>query len=243
MALAREAARGLSGDPVNANQGEYLLGSTAPDIRVLTRWDRQQTHFFDLGNFDEQHSVTGLFQAHPQVADAVALNDATRAFIAGYITHLESDQMWIVEIYRPYFGADSSLSGDNRANVLDRILQYEMERQVRLDQPFMESCRDALSNATMDIECGFLERETLDRWREVNLDVASRPPDWERFRQVASRYLRAAGIETVEAVDAFMVEVPDLLEETRRHVTLERMQQFVTDAEQRSRQAIRDYLS
>lgn len=241
MALARQVSESLPIADLSESSGEYLLGSTAPDIRVLTRWDREQTHFFDIFNFDEQHSVAGLFQSHPQLADPALLNRPTRAFIAGYLTHLEADELWIIDVYRPYFGASSTLAGDSRANVLDRVLQYELEREVRLDAGFMETCRDALAGASMDIETGFLERETLERWREVNLEVAQRPADWERFRQIASRHLKAAGIETSEAVDAFMTEVPELLEETRRHVSLERVQQFMEDARERSKQAVKGY--
>ena len=242
MALARSLRDELGTNGPFACEGEYLLGSTAPDIRVLTRWDRQVTHFFDLENFEPQSGVEGLFHAQPQVADAAMLNNSTRAFISGYITHLEMDECWINEVYRPYFGANSNLAGDSRANVLDRVLQYELERKVREDSAFMAACRDALEAAVMEIECGFLERETLAKWREVNLDVVSRPPDWDRFRQIASRHLRDAGIETVEAVDAFMDEIPDLLEETRRHVSDERIEAFMTNARERSRQSLETYL-
>jgi hypothetical protein len=241
MALARSVREEL-GDNGLGQSGEYLLGSTAPDIRVLTRWDRQVTHFFDLANFEPQHGVEGLFHAQPQVADAALLNDSTRAFMAGYITHLEMDECWINEVYRPFFGAQSSLAGDSRANVLDRVLQYELERKVREDTEFMRSCEDALRNAAMEIECGFLEQETLERWREINLDVVSRPPDWDRFRQIASRHLKDAGIETVEAIEAFMTEIPNLLEETRGHVSEERIEQFMDSARERSRQSLKEYL-
>lgn len=241
MALARTV-----GEELNANgltkSGEYLLGSTAPDIRVLTRWDRQVTHFFDLASFEPQRGVEGLFHAQPQIAEATLLNDSTRAFMAGYITHLEMDECWINDVYRPFFGVHSTLAGDSRANVLDRVLQYELERKIREDRAFMSSCESALRSAAMEIECGFLEQETLERWREINLDVVSRPPDWDRFRQIASRHLKDAGIETVEAVEAFMTEIPDLLEETREHVSEERIEHFMDSARERSRQSLKEYL-
>jgi hypothetical protein len=242
MALARSVREDLGANGLAASEGEYLLGSTAPDIRVLTRWDRQVTHFFDLSSFEPQRGVEGLFHAQPQVSDAGLLNESTRAFIAGYITHLEMDECWINEVYRPYFGANSSLAGDSRANVLDRVLQYELERKVREDDQFMGACEAALRDAVMEIECGFLERETLERWREINLDVVSRPPDWQRFRQIASRHLKDAGIETVEAVDAFMAEIPDLLQETRQHVSEDRIEEFMDNARSRSREALKEYL-
>jgi hypothetical protein len=242
MQLAREINDVLGREDLRTSEGEYLLGSTAPDIRVLTRWDRSVTHFFDIENFEDQRAIQGLFHAHPQVANAAALDEPTRAFMAGYLTHLEMDETWITDIYRPYFGPHSSLGGDSRANVLDRVLQYELERRVRLDDSFATSCRHALEQAALDIECGFLDRETLQRWREVNLDIAGRPPDWDRFRTVASRHLKAAGVETDEALDAFMAEVPDLLQQTHEHVSEERVSQFFQDAHHRSLEALKEYL-
>ena len=242
MSLASTVRDDLASSKLSDFEGNYLLGCTAPDIRVLTRWDRQVTHFFDIWNFDPQSSIEGMFHTHPQLADSSSLNGPTRAFIAGYLTHLEMDESWINEIYRPFFGANSQLAGDSHANVLDRVLQYELERQVREDQDFMEGCRTALEQTVLDIETGFLERETLAKWREINIDVVSRPPDWDRFRMVASRHLKDAGIETIEAVDAFMAQIPDVLEEARQHVSRERVEQFLADSRERSRQALQEYL-
>jgi hypothetical protein len=242
MSLALRLGSELALRDLGEHEGEYLLGSTAPDIRVLTKWDRKLTHFFDIDDHGEQHAIHGLFAAQPQVADARLLDEPTRAFMAGYLTHLEMDESWILDIYRPYFGKNSPLGGDSRANVLDRILQYELERSTREDRDFVHACAQSLEKAVLDIECGFLDRETLLRWRELNLEIAVRPPDWDRFRHTASRHLMAAGIETVEAIDAFMAEVPDLLNETRRHVSPERVEQFLCDAHERSRATVMEYL-
>ncbi|MPZ22744.1 MAG: hypothetical protein GEU28_04215 [Dehalococcoidia bacterium] len=240
MAMARRI--GLELGLSDGYQGEYILGSTAPDIRVLTKTDRRLTHFFDLWNFEVQSGRRAMFSEHPEIADAKLLDPATRAFMTGYLTHLEADEAWILDIYRPYFGADSPLAGSSQANVLDRIIQFEMEQDARADAEAMGESAEALRRAVLDVECGFLDRETLLRWREITVDVASRPPDWARFRQVASRHLKDAGLETVEAVDAFMETIPELLEETRRHVSRERLEQFLEDAHQRSREAVREYL-
>src|SRR5215210_550043 len=105
LASARVLAQRLTHPSIDADRGSYYLGATAPDIRVLTRLDREYTHFFTLNDFERQDSVERLFTEQPQLRDAVTLDAVTRAFMAGYLTHLLMDQRYIERIYREFFGA------------------------------------------------------------------------------------------------------------------------------------------
>src|SRR3972149_12081117 len=115
--MAKELADRLHHRLLDQERGNLYLGSTAPDIRVSTRWERERPHFFDLGSFQEQSSVTGLFQAYPRLARRTALNQPTVAFVTGYLTPLVMDETWITTIYRPFFGQGSPMGGDLRANI------------------------------------------------------------------------------------------------------------------------------
>ena len=46
--LANRIAEELDWGAVHDNLGDYLLGSTSPDIRAMTKWDRERTHFAPL---------------------------------------------------------------------------------------------------------------------------------------------------------------------------------------------------
>src|SRR3989304_2973468 len=70
--IAKEAADRLRHRVLEGERGSLYLGSTAPDIRVITRWERERTHFFDLTSFDEQRGDRGLM-AH--VLQEVARTD------------------------------------------------------------------------------------------------------------------------------------------------------------------------
>ena len=134
MLAARRAAEecGLfTPDSPEAETGAYTLGATTPDIRVITRWERERTHFFDLQNEEHQDSVAEFLSAHPHLRDPATLSAETRAWAGGFIAHLVMDETYIEEIYRPHFGQRSALGGGERANLLDRILQYEMDRRER----------------------------------------------------------------------------------------------------------------
>lgn len=242
LASARVLAGRLAHPSIEEDRGAYYLGATAPDIRVLTRLDREHTHFFTLDDFESQDSIARLFNEHPHLKDAVQLDGVTRAFMAGYLTHLLMDQRYIESIYREFFGAASKFSGDPRGNVLDRVLQYEMDRREREDIDAMSEIREAMAGAGVAEDVRFIERATLEQWREVACDIASQPPDWERFRRTASRHLQGAGLESEEQIEQFYRDLPDVLKETIDHVTEKRMREFIDLSVEETTKQLREYL-
>ena len=243
MTLARELAAKLGHPAIPADAGAYYLGATTPDIRVLTKWDRSRTHFFDLHQFGEQRGVAALFEAYPELASPGELNDSTVAFICGYISHLEMDEAWICDIYRPCFGERSPLKGDVLANLLDRVLQYELDRREREDPGVVTEIRDALLATAVEVSTGFVDRDTLVRWREVSADILRHPPDWERFGVIASRHVHAYGVESEADVAHVLRNIPDLLDQSIREVTPERLDAFLVGARERALEAMRAYVS
>lgn len=240
--IAKEVADRLRLRILDEERGNLYLGSTAPDIRVITRWERERTHFFDLGNFEEQSGVSGLFQVYPRLARPASLSRATATFVAGYLTHLVMDETWINTIYRPFFGQRSPLGGDLRANIMDRALQFSLDRERRSDRHLMAHVLNEVARSDLSLEVEFIDGETLRRWQEVILDVVKRPPGWERFRYAAGRHLREAGIESPEAFEEFVRSLPDLVEETLRYLTPERVQAFVEDSLNGSQETVKEYL-
>src|SRR3990172_9304140 len=198
--VAKQVADALRHRLLDEERGSLYLGSTAPDIRVITRWERERTHFFHLGNFDEQSGVAGLFDAYPRLARAPELGGKTAAFVAGYLTHLVMDETWINTVYRPFFGAGSPLGGDLRANIMDRAVQFSIDREKRSDRELMAHVLDEVARSDLELQIDFIDVDTLRHWQEIMLDVVNQPPDWERFSRIAGHHLREAGIETPEAL-------------------------------------------
>jgi hypothetical protein len=243
MTIARDLANDLRAPVVDAERGAYYLGATTPDIRVLTRWDREQTHFFRLDDFHEQSGVHRLFEQEPALRDASTLDPQTAAFLAGYISHLVMDEDYICRIYRPLFGERSDLRDDPLANVMDKALQFDLDRSDREDGTRCTEIRQALKEAAVEVNVNFIARETLLSWRDISVDVISAAPAWERFSRIASRYLAAAGIDGEEGLARFMEGVPALLRRTWQHVGEERVREYLRDGKSRARDAIKEYLS
>lgn len=241
MARARAVADRLRLPEIDADRGAYYLGSTAPDIRVITRLDRRVTHFFELDELGDQDSVSTMFAEHPGLAAPAGLDAATTAFIAGYLTHLVLDEAFIGEVYRPHFGAQSERDGDPRANVLDRALQYELDRRDREDREAMEEIRAALSATAPPQAIPFISDAHLMEWTEVCEDVAAHPPDFGRFRRMMLRHLEQAGYGP-EEINRYSDEPAVLVSEALSIVHEERIRRFWQDAEERMTDRVRSYL-
>src|SRR3712207_2229169 len=97
MAFAHRIHEDVGSRLLTEQIGPFLLGATSPDIRVITRWDRDKTHFFDFDTYEHQDSVRRFLAEYPQLTDPGAIEPSTAAFVAGYTTHLTLDQAWITE--------------------------------------------------------------------------------------------------------------------------------------------------
>lgn len=242
MAMAKDVGERLGSRLLITQAGPYYLGATSPDIRVLTRWERERTHFFDLSVTDHQDSIAAMFAAYPHLADPDRLSPETAAFVAGYIGHLALDETWIMDVYRPHFGQLSALGGSAQANVMDRLLQFELERRRREEPHTAAQIRAALECCSLAIDVGFLDSGTLRRWLEVAIDQTRHPPSWERFRQIGSRHLRGLGIDSEDAMNAFMERVPEVLERTLRHVSTAHVDAYLEQSTEKAAQAAARYL-
>ncbi len=240
--VAKEVADRLRHPILEEERGNLYLGCTAPDIHVITRWERRRTHFFDLSNFDEQSSVAGLFKAFPRLREPSNLSVGTSAFVAGYVTHLVMDELWINTIYRPFFGERSPLGGDVQANIKDRALQFSLDRRERIDGGVMRHVVDEIASSDPAPDIGIIDGDTLSRWKAIILDMVNRPPDWERFQYVASRHLRAAGIESPEQFQEFVRSLPNLVEETLRYIGERRLREFMQRSQEEGVRAVKEYL-
>ena len=182
--LARRAADRLKHPAIDTHMGYYLLGSTSPDVRVITRRSREEYHFAPLDFESVGTGVAGLFGSHPELSSAAAQPEPLVAFIAGYITHLVADEMWIVDMYRPFFGNRGVFDNGDVGNVMDRALQLELDRQ---SWKAAEATRADLEVTVDALDVGFIPTETLRAWQRRVLAVFDGGFSWERLKFMARR--------------------------------------------------------
>jgi hypothetical protein len=241
--IAKDTADRLRSESLDAQRGNLYLGSTAPDIRILTRWERERTHFFDFDNFEEQSCVESFFCAHPGLADSAGLEERTRSFVAGYLSHLVVDERWIDALYRPFFGERSPLGGSLRANVMDRALQFSMDAEARTDRELMSHVLHAVACCDLEIGIDFIDGPTLKQWHRVISDFVQQEPDWERFRDRARRHVAGGGAAVDDAeYEELARSLPDLVDETLRYLQAERVDDVMQGSLDASVRVVKDYL-
>ncbi|MSQ40323.1 MAG: hypothetical protein EXR55_01390 [Dehalococcoidia bacterium] len=240
LGLALEALERWGHPVLEDNLGSYLLGSASPDIRIITRQPRDHTHFSALDSKGVDVGVAAMLQSHPRLARSKDLSKATQAFIAGYITHLVADQVWIIDIYRPYFGNPQVYEDRAEGNVMDRALQLDIDRQDRHVWPKAAPLLEGVERA---IEVEFITPEVLKEWRQWVQGYADREFTWERLHGLALRRQDPNDDAQARAMaDRFLASVPEGLEQIYQRVSREKVAHFRKRAIAEFTRIIKEYL-
>jgi len=239
VALALAISEELKVATIQEHLGSYLLGSTSPDIRIITHQSREVTHYSHLDSSIIGDGVAKLLAENPYILDASRSSGTTRAFICGYITHLISDQIWIMTMYRPYFGNREVFPDSVLANIWDRALQLELDRQ---DRPVWEEVACELETAVQGLEIPFISLTNLEKWSEWIGEYAKGAFSWQRLTSLARR--QAVPDETVvtQTVENFLSDIPTGLDQIFSRLGQDDLVTYRTRAIQGSVQSIQTFL-
>ena len=212
--LALKAAPRIGDGLLDNYLGDYLLGATTPDIRIITKQSRETYHFSSLDFRDIGAGAEGLFEAHPGLRDTA--DPATRALVAGYLSHLYADEVWIVTMFRPYFAGTSAFADNTEAMVMDRVLQLALDREAFAVPEFRPGMLTERSGA---VELPFLSQDTLAEWRTWVVEFLESGFSWDRLRFMARRISRGDESHPAHLIAAGFVDgLPESLD--RLYATL-----------------------
>ena len=243
LSIAREAAELLRHPVIDQNIASYLLGSAAPDVQIITDARREETHFFDLEDESGESGATLIFKAHPSLAKGSKPDVVTKSFIAGYLSHLVTDEIWILDIYRPFFGRSSPLGRDPTANLLDRLLQFELDIRERRDRDKMEEIQAQICDWEPNVDVDFLGNLDLRQWRDFICTAVMREANLAFFPFFASRFLVPRQKIAPESLEEFLSSMPAKLEWAIQYVTPQRLAAFKEKSISQSVSVAREYLS
>lgn len=238
LSIVQELVDELGIDELQENIGAALLGSTAPDRRVLTREPREDTHYFHLTESGTGDGFRGMKKALPDLVSRSPEDDwALTAFLVGYASHLAADEAWIVNVYRPFFEDDEYLGAEPMKNILDRAMQYELEVGIRGDREQLMDWQKTIvaSNRVIDaVPDPFIAKNILRDWSEfVAGRVLTLPGTWAEFPRFISRYLDDPDLDDVE-VEQLMADPEGMLERVYDRIPREIIQQHRTITMQQS---------
>jgi hypothetical protein len=233
--LADPALPPVAHHALAAQHGAFLFGTIAPDVQTVSEQPREATHFFTLPLTDARPAHQLLFAAHPALAHAHSLPPAQAAFIAGYISHLALDEMWIAQVFAPCFGP-----GAEWGTFRERLLIHNVLR-TWLDQCDQSRLDDDVSGTLAQVEphgwLPFVSDLHLSLWRdEITAELA--PGATVRTAEVFAERLHVPSAEINR-----ILESPDELQKrVLVHVPPGRVDEFYADARTASVRLIAEYL-
>jgi hypothetical protein len=193
-----------------ANQGPFLLGNTAADVQTVSGQERQETHFYQVPRIQNQPpAYQVLLETYPGLGDGRQLRPAHAAFMAGYIVHLQVDEIWLDSIVVRYFRPDWD-TWRQRA-LLHNALRTWMDSQdlKHLDDTLAQRLRDTRPDGWLP----FVENDELAEWRD-SLAAQLAPDQPIRTAEVfASRM----GVPT-EDLEAITQSPQQMMQRVFRHV-------------------------
>ena len=217
--LCQQVATELDWGYAHDHPGAAYLGSTTPDIRAMTKWDRARTHFSDLSVREIGAGVRRMFELHPHLAGSDnGLTPPTRAFLLGYVSHLVADEVWITTMFRPHFAAGNRITDtDVEAHIWDRALQLDMDNAVLSDNGGLSAQNDAIAALEQMPALDFLQDELIDEWRGWVARLLGWDFTWERLKRALNRMYRDDD-EVQQVVDGFLANMPRSLERVYERV-------------------------
>jgi hypothetical protein len=151
---------------LRAYHSEFLFGSTAPDVQVVSGQPREATHFFNLPFQAGDSPAWEVFLAtYPELAAAARLPARWSAFLAGYMCHLQADWLWVKEQFIPVFGPRASWGTFHQRLYYHNVLRAYLDRQILPDLPIDAGAR--LSQVALNHWLPFVTDQSLAEWRDL----------------------------------------------------------------------------
>jgi hypothetical protein len=218
-----------------AQRGAFLFGTIAPDVQSVSGQTREATHFFMLPRTDTRPAHRVMFARYPALAHAAELSPARAAFIAGYISHLALDELWIASVFHPYFGPEAGWDTFPERLLIHNVLRSWLDQrdQSRLDHDWGETLARVEPRGWLP----FVSDDHLRLWRD----------------QIAQELQPGATIRTVEvfaerlhvlpAEFRRVLESPEQMQQqVFSHLPSGCVTQFYADARTASVRLIAEYL-
>ena len=243
--LAHQVAEQLDRGYVHDHIGSFYLGSTSPDIRAMTKWPREQTHFAPLTVSEVGTGARTMFLNYPELMDDSEQSLATRTFMLGYVCHLAADEVWITTVYRPNFDTSSEgtrLTDDQvQADLWDRAVQLDMDRLSLPDVRGPMNAGHEVSCGDSGVSVTFFEDGLLTQWKERVASFVGREFEWSRLKFALNRMYRDNdGVQ--ETVDRFLDRMPYSLEEVYQKIPEAKVENYRRQAVAATIAQVREFL-
>jgi hypothetical protein len=220
----------------SAHLGDFWLGNVAADAQVLSSIRREDTHFYSYERPLEDHPWRVMLATHPSLRERH--DEAARAFLAGYVAHLAMDEIWLVEMLRPYFVEREWASRPTRFYMLNILLVYMDERDYPEVNEGQHGISAALAEACSNHELPFLPDSVLHEWSNLIARQTAPGGKSETLAIIAPRVSR-----TPSELRAFLDSSEQMAHDLWAHVPPEALASVEVSMYQHARAQIINYLN
>lgn len=232
--LRREDLSAVVVEHLMEHRGAFLLGHTGPDVRSVSGQDREASHFYTVPRSSNRPARERLLSSHPSLARRDALTQPQIAFVAGYLAHLELDELWLDEVFQVFVrGSWASL---RRRLFLHNVLRTWLDYQAQ--ENLGRNVAQALQSVQPAGWLEFVRDADLREWR----DWLVRQLAPGRRMETAEVFGERMGIPASE-IDA-VAQSPERMEESVfRHYPATALTSFQETGYERSVSLVQAYVS
>lgn len=144
--------------------GAFFLGSTAPDVRAISGQSRSSTHFYTIPLSSNATIAERVFKKFPHLAEVENLLPAHTAFVAGYISHIQADLIWLKDLFFPYFFTNTKWGNLQHRMLMHNVLRTYMDENILASLP--EDTAERLQGVEPHEWLPFITDENLRTWRD-----------------------------------------------------------------------------
>ena len=236
--IAQSALNEIKDNSIHQYEAFYLLGSTAPDIKALSKTPREQSHFVELNSFKNIGDGSKyLLEQNPYIKSVTGIH---KAFWSGYISHLILDETWVINMYRTKFANAVGDTNHDYMQIMDRATQLHLDK---ISYAHNQNWVKLLREINCEIQIPFIPSASLKDWRDFLISHIEVGFNWKRINFMANRI--AGGNKTHRALhyaDNFVKKLPQSINEIYNYVPEYRMRLFLHHGKQTVVKALNQYL-
>ncbi len=185
----------------------YMLGSTSPDIRAITKKSRSVYHFVELDFEFVGEGIYNLKSQYPKWKNVSGCSDETKAFMMGYVSHLVLDETYITKVFRPYFMNNDIFPIIAERLIWDRAFQLFLD--IKYWDDHVKTNSNLLKDYSINIDVDFMINEPVAEWKDLMLKLVSDSVfNWDRLITMSKRIARRDNIsesDLAKVTEEFLV--------------------------------------
>ena len=215
----------------NGNFGYALLGSVSPDLRVITKSDREDYHYFDLNLGVKGDGISGFIKNTIDFNRLIKKNINTNNFIKGYFSHLIADENWTIDVFRKIFMNKNIFPDFDEALFLDRALQIYLDIQINKHNIDLYKYLNQV-----DVNLIFfpenINKKIINEWIKFLSDLNSKYGlnPWNRLNFMAQRLSRSHNSDKIiNLCDDFMADITNSVNNLLDRLPELTLENYITD--------------